>query len=305
MIRLACTLAFRLLVGLVILGSPGAAAQDCPGVEAAGRAAFAGNDAPGLEQALARAPRACAAEADVLRHLLAGLRFNQALALHQTGASADRQEAALRRVLEVLPLWQAHAALGDLATGRGDPAEATRQYQSALDSIASPSLTPTEPPLGVIEGLFRRAQTSRLLASDYVPTSRGTRGEPAGLAATAIRSFGVTQVALPIQFRFDSTEFTSTGLAAADDLAAYLRAQGDGPVTLIGHADPTGAAEYNRGLSLRRAEAVRDHLRARGLAGPITVEGRGHDEPFEPASAATLDRDQLHQLHRRVELRRH
>ncbi|MCC5989055.1 MAG: OmpA family protein [Pararhodobacter sp.] len=191
-----------------------------------------------------------------------------------------------------------------MAAARGEHGEATRQYQDALDAIASPSLTPTEPPDEVIARIFSQAQTSRLLAPDYVPTTRNTRGEPGGLAAPAIRSFGVTRVALPIQFHFDSNEFTEAGAAAAADLADYLRVQGDGPITLIGHADPVGNAEYNRRLSLRRAEAVRDYLATQGLTVPIRVEGRGHDEPFQPATEAELTRDQIHQMHRRVELNR-
>lgn len=289
---------------LSIALSSAAQAQGCSGIEASGRAAFAAADEITLGRVLSHASRPCPAEADVLRHLLAGLRFNQALALYQAGAPVAQQEAALRQVLAVMPLWQAHAALGDIAAARGDHAEATRQYQDALDTIASPSLTPAEPPESVIAEIFRHAQTSWLLAADYVPTTRGTRGEPGGLAAAAIRSFGVTRVALPIQFRFDSTEFTEPGAAAARDLADYLQAQGDGPITLIGHADPTGAAEYNRHLSLRRAEAVRDFLAGQGLSLSIRVEGHGQDEPFEPATFGTLTEDQRNQLHRRVELRR-
>lgn len=281
-----------------------AQAQDCADLEARGRAAFAAGNEAGLSEALTDATRPCPAAADTLRQLLAGLRFNEALALHQAQAPVSEQEAALRRVLEVMPLWQAHAALGDLAAGRDDHAEATRQYQDALDAIASPSLTPTEPREAVIAQIFRKAQTSRLLAPDYVPTTRSTRGQPGGLAAPAIRSFGVTRVALPIQFHFDSTEFTEAGTAAAADLADYLRLQGAGAITLVGHADPVGNADYNRRLSLRRAEAVREFLAAQGLDMQIRVEGRGHDQPFEPASEAGLSRDQLHQMHRRVELLR-
>jgi outer membrane protein OmpA-like peptidoglycan-associated protein len=114
----------------------------------------------------------------------------------------------------------------------------------------------------------------------------------------------VTRVALPIQFRFDSTDFTEAGAAAAADLADYLRLEMPDTITLVGHADPTGNPAHNRRLSLRRAEAVRDFLRARGFAGDIRVEGRGQDEPFDPATPAALTVEQLHQLHRRVELRR-
>lgn len=298
------SLVFAVLTAAASLSASATLAQGCSDLEAQGRAAFAAADDQELSRALADATRSCLPQADTLRQLLAGLRFNKAVALFEAKAPVARQEAALQNALEVMPLWQAHAALGDIAAARDDHAEATRQYQDALDAIASPSLTPAEPPETVIAQVFRKAQTSRLLAPNYVPTTRSTRGEPGGLAAPAIRSFGVTRVALPIQFHFDSTDFTTIGEAAAADLADYLRVQGADRVTLVGHADPVGAADYNRRLSLRRAEALRDYLRSQGLRIQITVDGRGHDEPFQPAIENELNTDQLHQMHRRVELLR-
>ena len=301
----------RLLTGVVITlgliltvaGSVGAQSTDCAAISKEGYSAYQQQDRDHLE-ALLRLAAACPDDAFLLAIWNASLWWNEALRLHEAGAPLEQQEATLARVLDFAPLWQAHAALGDLARERDDHATAARHYQAALDSINSPALTPAEPPADMIGELFRKAQASRLLAPVYVPTTRTRSGAPSGLASTAFRSFGVREVAVPVQFHFDSVEFTEKGQAAAADLLDYLERQGMPAITLIGHADPVGDADYNQVLSVRRAQAVADRLHAQGYSGTIRVEGRGHDVPFQVDDPERYTLAELHQLHRRVELRR-
>lgn len=54
-------------------------------------------------------------------------------------------------------------------------------------------------------------------------------------------------------------------------------------VVVIGHTDRVGAVEYNDKLSLARAKAVRDQLKAQGFdKAHILVAGRGEREPLVP-----------------------
>lgn len=56
-------------------------------------------------------------------------------------------------------------------------------------------------------------------------------------------------------------------------------------VDIIGHADRAGSAADNLGLSLRRAEAVRDALIARGASESLfVVRGVGEDDPLVPTA---------------------
>ena len=49
---------------------------------------------------------------------------------------------------------------------------------------------------------------------------------------------------------------------------------------IVGHADSTGAADYNQGLSERRAAAVADYFRANGVSPDrFTTSGRGETDP--------------------------
>jgi len=81
-------------------------------------------------------------------------------------------------------------------------------------------------------------------------------------------------------------------------LAANLQRYPDSRVTVVGHTDNTGSAEYNQGLSERRAGAVAAVLRDAGVpAWRISAVGRGLTQPV--ASNATAEG---RRLNRRVEI---
>jgi OOP family OmpA-OmpF porin len=83
------------------------------------------------------------------------------------------------------------------------------------------------------------------------------------------------------EFDFDSAELTPAMEQALDDVARRLReSEVIERLRIVGHTDSVGAADYNRELSQRRAEAVADYLADRGLdRDAMTVEGRGETEP--------------------------
>ncbi|TVQ58653.1 MAG: OmpA family protein [Rhodobacteraceae bacterium] len=96
------------------------------------------------------------------------------------------------------------------------------------------------------------------------------------LAATETRAF----------FAFDSAEVDEVAAATLDAQADWLRANPDLKVVLVGHADRTGAAAYNRALGLRRAEAARRRLIASGVATDrvLAVDTRGFEQPLVPVA---------------------
>ena len=83
------------------------------------------------------------------------------------------------------------------------------------------------------------------------------------------------------------------------DAAATLVMNQDLVVEVAGHTDSAGSAEYNEGLSERRANTVRDYLVSRGVnPGNLTAKGHGEAEPVaDNATAEGRARN------RRVELR--
>lgn len=82
------------------------------------------------------------------------------------------------------------------------------------------------------------------------------------------------------EFDFDSAVLKPEMKAALRDLAERIKATpGHEKITIIGHTDSIGSAEYNMKLSLRRAEAAAEYLRSLGID-DITTEGRGESEPI-------------------------
>ncbi|MGB7599425.1 MAG: OmpA family protein [Candidatus Sulfotelmatobacter sp.] len=74
-----------------------------------------------------------------------------------------------------------------------------------------------------------------------------------------------------------SQETTLTTLAS--DFQTYLQNKPDARLTLEGHADPRGSAEYNQALSQRRVERVKGFLVALGIpAASIQTEAFGEQE---------------------------
>src|SRR5690606_9640762 len=70
-------------------------------------------------------------------------------------------------------------------------------------------------------------------------------------------------------------------------------------VDLIGHADRSGAADYNQRLSERRAQSVRDYLSRQGVPGnAISATGRGEADPRVPTPDGVREQE-----NRRVEIR--
>ena len=121
--------------------------------------------------------------------------------------------------------------------------------------------------------------------------------EPAPQAAAAPQP-PVRPQAYILFFDLNSEEISAEALAVIDETLAAARAAGYTEFSVTGHTDRAGAADYNLALSLRRADAVRAAMAARG-ADPdgIFVAGRGEAEPAMPTADGVRD-----QANRRVEI---
>jgi OOP family OmpA-OmpF porin len=86
-----------------------------------------------------------------------------------------------------------------------------------------------------------------------------------------------------VYFDFDKSNITHAGQAVIDQVLADAKAHGTPNISVVGHTDRAGPADYNLKLSLRRADSVRDALIHGGIAPDrITTAGRGESEPAVP-----------------------
>lgn len=69
---------------------------------------------------------------------------------------------------------------------------------------------------------------------------------------------------------------------------------------LEGHTDSHGSADYNQGLSERRAKAVQDFLKDKGTTAPMNSVGFGKTRPVAPNEVGGKDNPSGRQLNRRV-----
>lgn len=82
-------------------------------------------------------------------------------------------------------------------------------------------------------------------------------------------------------FDLDKSEVREDAKPALQKNADWLKKWGSVAITLEGHCDARGSAEYNLGLGNRRAAAVKTYLVNLGVpAGRITVVSKGKEQPF-------------------------
>jgi peptidoglycan-associated lipoprotein len=81
-------------------------------------------------------------------------------------------------------------------------------------------------------------------------------------------------------FDFDKSALKADAHATLDKQAAWLKQYMQNNVQIAGNCDDRGTEEYNIALGQRRANAARDYLVAKGVAGSrVTTISYGKDRP--------------------------
>ena len=81
-------------------------------------------------------------------------------------------------------------------------------------------------------------------------------------------------------FDWDKSDITPEAASILDNAISNYQNCGNSQVMLAGHADKSGKASYNVGLSQRRADSVKAYLTSRGISGGvISTEAFGESRP--------------------------
>ena len=88
----------------------------------------------------------------------------------------------------------------------------------------------------------------------------------------------------PVFFALDSAEIDTSGQQVLSGNASILKKYPEWVITIEGHADERGTAEYNLALGERRAVAARAYLVSLGIpADRLKTVSYGKEFPFDPA----------------------
>jgi OOP family OmpA-OmpF porin len=103
------------------------------------------------------------------------------------------------------------------------------------------------------------------------------------LAPATVVKYEKSSMSASALFDHDRSNLKDEGKAALHALDESIKAKGASVVDIdvIGHTDSDGTEEYNMGLSIRRAESVRDYMVSEGVdASIIDVSGEGESNPI-------------------------
>jgi outer membrane protein OmpA-like peptidoglycan-associated protein len=157
-----------------------------------------------------------------------------------------------------------------------------------------------------------RAALANATVVDILAETRDILGQTTGIDGL-LKDLGAqvtgNQIRIPVAadvlFDYDSAALRPEASGTLTKIADVLKQYSDDAVLVEGHTDGKGTAQYNQGLSERRAAAVKTWLVATGGIADrrITTKGWGATKPVAPnATAAGQDDEAGRRRNRRVEI---
>ena len=145
-----------------------------------------------------------------------------------------------------------------------------------------PVAKPTTPPPGDPSSTTRPAEPPT-----PVTEPQPVPAEPAGaddLASRDLDEINKNSPFQPVFFGYDQSEISPEGQQVLNANAGIMKKYTTWVITIEGHADERGTAEYNLALGERRALAARNYLVSLGIpADRLRTVSYGKEFPFDPA----------------------
>jgi peptidoglycan-associated lipoprotein len=112
--------------------------------------------------------------------------------------------------------------------------------------------------------------------------------ESSDLASRSLDEINKQSPLQPVFFDFDSAEMSGDGQSALTKNAEILKTNATWVISIEGHCDERGTAEYNLALGERRALAARTYLVSLGIAPDrLRTVSYGKEFPFDPGHSET------------------
>lgn len=182
----------------------------------------------------------------------------------------DRRHASwLAGTALLIPVVCMHAACADAPP----PALPEPVAATPIDDppVIVPVRPPSPPPAPAVEETGAGVVEAPILTPDD------------DIASQSLEELNRAQVLEPVFFVLDGAELDERGLQVVETNAQMLSRFPTWNVTIEGHCDERGTAEYNLGLGERRALAVQQYLLQLGLdPARIRTVSYGKEFPFDP-----------------------
>lgn len=145
--------------------------------------------------------------------------------------------------------------------------------------VARPTPPPAEAPPAV--AVARPPAPPEPVAEPVLVPPEPVRSET--IASASLDELNRSAPLKPLFFDYDSSEISAAGQAALDENALVLKRYPTWTVTIEGHCDERGTAEYNLALGERRAVAARAYLVSVAISGDrLRTVSYGKEFPFDP-----------------------
>ena len=151
---------------------------------------------------------------------------------------------------------------------------------------------------GAIIGAVVGGATGAVIGARMDAQAKELRQNIPGATVTRVGEGIAVTFASGLLFDFDSDKVRPDAASNLQKLAASLDKYPDTNLLIVGHTDATGSADYNQGLSERRATSAMRYLGSLNVTpARIKALGRGESEPI-----ASNDTDAGRAQNRRIEV---
>ena len=161
------------------------------------------------------------------------------------------------------------------------PGSATQPTAAQMEA-AAPSASPSRPTTSPIAP--SSSYSSSLRPQEETVTPPASIQEPPAKGAPSAGPTGVAGTGSPLKdifFDFDKSNIRDDAKPNLAEDVQWLKTTPAAQITIEGHCDERGTAEYNLGLGERRAKAARDYLVAAGIdAKRLKMISFGKERPF-------------------------
>ena len=144
-----------------------------------------------------------------------------------------------------------------------------------------PVARPSSPPPPPTAAAPRLPSPPEPVTERIVVPAEPVRNE--GISSGALDDLNRNSPLRPVFFEYDSSDITTEGHGVLDGDASLLKRNATWTITIEGHCDERGTAEYNLALGERRAVTARAYLVSLGIsADRLRTVSYGKEFPFDP-----------------------